>query len=45
MENSWINLSEKIDLLFDKNPENKWNKAIKLTGIDFTKFSNITGHA
>ena len=44
-QNSWINLSEKIDLLFDKNPENKWNKAIKLTGIDFTKFSNITGHA
>ena len=38
--NSWINLRNK-DLLFDKDTEDKWNNAIKRTGIDFSKFSNF----
>ena len=33
-ENSWINLSEELDLLFNINSEQKWKKALKKTGID-----------
>ena len=33
------------DLLFDKDTEDKWNNAIKRTGIDFSKFSNFSGSA
>jgi len=43
--NSWINLNEHMDLLFDKNIEEKWNTAIKRTGIDFSKFLNLSGNA
>ncbi len=44
-QNSWINISEEQDLLFNEDSEQKWNKALKLTGIDFTKFSSIYGNA
>ncbi len=44
-ENSWLHLSEKLDLIFDIESEQKWDRAIKSTGIDFSKFSNVTGHA
>ena len=44
-QNSWINISEEQDLLFNEDSDQKWNKALKLTGIDFTKFSSIYGNA
>ena len=43
--NSWIHISEKLDLIFDSDSEKKWDKAIKLTGIDFSKFSSFVGNA
>ena len=39
--NSWINLNEQMDLLFEKDTEDKWKSAIKRTGIDFSKFLNF----
>lgn len=44
-QSSWINISEELDLIFDSDPDKKWNNAIKKTGIDFTKFSSLTGNA
>jgi len=44
-QNSWINLSEHLDLLFDIESEKKWSKALKITGIDLTKFSSSFGRA
>lgn len=44
-QNSWINLNEHLDLLFDIESEKKWNKALKITGIDLTKFSSSFGRA
>ena len=44
-QNSWINLNEELDLLFETESEKKWTNAIKKTGIDFTKFSSISGNA
>ena len=43
--NSWINLNEQMDLLFEKDTEDKWKSAIKRTGIDFSKFLNFSGSA
>ena len=43
--NSWININEELDLLFDTDSEKKWSIAIKKTGIDFTKFSSFSGNA
>lgn len=43
--NSWINISEETDLLFNCDTQNKWTKAIKKTGIDFSKFSSLSGRA
>ena len=43
--NSWINISEESDLLFGANTEKKWSEAIKKTGIDFSKFSSLSGQA
>ncbi|MAY89947.1 MAG: hypothetical protein CMN00_02005 [Rickettsiales bacterium] len=45
IENSWIKINEKLDLIFDTDVEKKWNKAIKITGIDFSKFSHLSGSA
>ena len=45
INNSWININEKLDLIFDIDVEKKWKKAIEFTGIDFTKFSSISGRA
>ena len=44
-QNSWINLCEHLDLLFDTESEKKWNRALKITGIDLTKFSSSFGRA
>ena len=44
-QNSWINLSEELDLLFDVDSEKKWRNALKKTGIDFKKFSSHSGNA
>ena len=43
--NSWINIKEELDLIFDVEAEKKWDKAIKITGIDFSKFSSYSGKA
>ena len=42
---SVMKINEKLDLIFDTDVEKKWNKAIKITGIDFSKFSNLSGSA
>ncbi len=44
-QNSWINIKEELDLLFKLESEKKWDSAIKKTGIDFTKFSSVSGNA
>mgnify|MGYP001288760733 FL=1 len=44
-QNSWINLNEELDLLFEIDSEKKWKNALKKTGIDFSKFSNYFGNA
>lgn len=44
-QNSWINLNEEMDLLFNLESNEKWASAIKKTGIDFTKFSHLSGNA
>ena len=44
-QNSWININEELDLLFNLDSDKKWTSAIKKTGIDFSKFSNISGNA
>ncbi len=44
-QNSWINLSEELDLLFDIDSEKKWKNALKKIGIDFKKFSSHSGNA
>ena len=44
-KNSWININEELDFLFDMDSEKKWTNAIKRTGIDFTKFSSYSGNA
>ena len=44
-QNSWINISEELDLLFDVDSEKKWKNALKKTGIDFTKFLGTLGNA
>ncbi len=45
IDNSWIKINEKLDLIFDVEAEKKWEKAIKFTGIDFSKFSSLSGNA
>ena len=44
-QNSWININEELDLLFEVDPEKKWKDALKKTGIDFSKLSNYFGNA
>ncbi len=44
-QNSWININEELDFLFDMDTEKKWTNAIKRTGIDFSKFSSYSGNA
>ncbi len=44
-QNSWININEELELLFDTHSTKKWDLAIKKTGIDFTKFSSFSGNA
>ena len=44
-QNSWININEELDFLFNMDSEKKWANAIKRTGIDFTKFSSYSGNA
>ena len=45
IDNSWIKMNEKLDLIFDIDVEKRWDHAIKNTGIDFTKFSSYSGNA
>ena len=43
--NSWININEELDLLFDTDSEKNGVGLYKKTGIDFTKFSSFSGNA
>tara|TARA_X000000950_G_scaffold289343_1_gene412159 strand:- start:44090 stop:44653 length:564 start_codon:yes stop_codon:yes gene_type:complete len=45
IKNSWIHITEKLDLIFDIDARDKWDKAIKLSGIDFSKFIPNSGTA
>ena len=44
-QNSWINLNEELDLLFEIDSEKKWKNALQKTGIDFSKLTNFFGNA
>ena len=44
-KNSWININEELDLLFEIDSEKKWKNALQKTGIDFSKLSNYFGNA
>jgi len=45
INNSWIKINEKMDLIFDTEADKKWEKAIEFTGIDFSKYSSLSGSA
>ena len=45
INNSWIRINEKLDLIFDTEADKKWEKAIEFTGIDFSKYSSLSGSA
>lgn len=44
-ENAWVVLRSNIDLIFDKNNENKWEEALKQAGINSVQFSSQQGYA
>ena len=44
-QNSWININEELELLFETDSEKKWENALKKTGIDFSKLSISSGNA
>lgn len=45
INNSWIHLSEKLDLIFDTDVDERWKRAIDYSGIDFSKLSSFSGSA
>ena len=45
INNSWVVLNEKLDLIFDLEVSKKYESAMKYTGIDFSKFSSLSGNA
>lgn len=44
-ENSWLTVPANQKLLFDIPPDERWEAAAKLLGIDINLMSNTTGHA
>ena len=40
-----VKVRPSLDLVFGADSEKKWDKAIKKTGIDFSKFSSTSGNA
>jgi putative transcriptional regulator len=44
-DNAWLNVSSDADLLFGRDLEQKWERAIHKLGIDFGALSGDMGHA
>ena len=44
-ENSWLFVPANKDILFHTAPEQRWQKATQLLGIDWTQISEQDGHA
>lgn len=44
-ENAWLNVPADEDLLFGRDIEHKWERAIHKLGIDFGSLSSDAGHA
>ena len=44
-QNSWINCGVDYRILFDTPPEQRWQAAGRLLGIDLNSFPNAMGHA
>lgn len=44
-ENSWLTVPANEDLLFDTPPDERWEAAAKLLGVDINLMSNTTGRA
>ncbi|MEE8516696.1 MAG: YqgE/AlgH family protein [Alphaproteobacteria bacterium] len=43
--NGWLNLAADEDLVFDKNLDTKWERALDKLGVDLTNLSGQSGHA
>lgn len=43
--NGWLNVDADEDLVFDKNLDTKWKRAMAKLGVDLTKLSGQSGHA
>ncbi len=43
--NGWLNVAADEDLVFDKNLDTKWQRALDKLGVDPTKLSGQSGHA
>lgn len=43
--NGWLNVAADEDLVFDKNLDTKWKRAMAKLGVDLTKLSGQSGHA
>lgn len=43
--NGWLNVAADEDLVFDKNLDTKWKRAMAKLGIDLTQLSGQSGHA
>jgi putative transcriptional regulator len=44
-QNGWLNVPADPSLLFDRDVESKWGRAVRLLGIDPAKLSVQAGHA
>ncbi len=44
-ENAWLNVEPSSDLLFDKDIDTKWNRAMEKLGVDFSMLSHTAGRA
>ena len=43
--NGWLNVAADEDLVFDKNLDSKWERAMGKLGVDLTMLSGQSGHA
>lgn len=43
--NGWLNVAADEDLVFDKNLDTKWKRAMAKLGVDLTQLSGQSGHA
>ncbi len=44
-ENSWLIVPANKDIIFHTKPQQRWQKATQLLGIDWTQLSEQSGHA